>query len=93
MPINKPRTRFDIDELKWQLHYDTIHVAIRHHRWYLVVRGRCIYLDRNNMCKIYERRSQRCRNHKPPDCERFGLWYETLITTPEELEGYLHETR
>jgi len=75
--------------MKWYLQYDTVSVAIRHHRWYLVVAGKCIYLDDHNLCTIYDRRPERCRRHRPPDCERFGAWYDTLITTPEELDAYL----
>lgn len=90
MMINKPRTRAEIDDLKWHLHYDTVSVAIRNYRWYLKINGKCIYLDRNNMCKIYDKRPIKCRQHLPPDCERFGEWYDTLISRPEELEDYLN---
>ena len=87
--VHRPRTKSDIDDMKWYLQYDTVSVAIRHHRWYLVVAGKCIYLDDHNLCTIYDRRPERCRRHRPPDCERFGAWYDTLITTPEELDAYL----
>ena len=90
MQITRPRKKDEIEDLKWHLHYDTVHVAIRHHRWYLVVKGRCVHLDDRNLCAIYERRPKKCRDHKPPDCEQFGCWYETLITSPEELDTYLH---
>ena len=93
MMTTRPRTRDDIDDLKWHLHYDTVNVCIRNHRWYIMVKGRCIYLSRTNLCKIYESRPEKCRRHNPPDCERFGSWYETLISTPEELENYLKGSR
>ena len=88
MMIPKPQTRSEIREYKWYLHYDTVKLAIRNHRWYLVVKGRCIYLDKNNMCTIYDKRPYRCRKHMPPDCEKFSKWYDTLFETPEELEEY-----
>jgi Fe-S-cluster containining protein len=87
--ILRPRLREDIDNLKWHLHFDTVHVAIRHRQWYLVVNGRCIYLDENNLCTIYDRRPDTCRDHNPPDCEKYGLWYHVWIETPDELEDYL----
>ncbi len=93
MPITKPRTKYELEEMRWQLRYDTVHVAIRNLRWHLVVKGRCIYLDDDNMCTIYQRRPQRCRRHNPPDCERFGPWYDTLITTPEDLDAYLKKEK
>jgi len=87
--ISRPRTKSEIDSLKWQLHFDTVSVRIRNRRWYLLIKGKCIYLDRNNLCKIYDRRPSRCRRHNPPECEFFGEWFDESITTPEELEAYL----
>jgi len=87
--VPRPRTKADVEHLKWHLHYDTVHVAVRNHRWYVVVKGRCMYLDENDLCTIYERRPRRCRDHKPPHCERYGAWYHTLLTTPEELDAHL----
>jgi len=89
IPIDRPRLREDIDDLKWKLRYDTVHVAIRHRRWYLVVNGRCIYLDKHNLCTIYERRPDICRDHNPPECERFGRWYQYWIDSPDGLDEYL----
>jgi len=89
LAIERPRLKGDIDDLAWQLHYDTVHVAIRHRQWYLVVNGRCIYLDKNNLCTIYDQRPANCRDHNPPECEKYGLWYETWIETPDELRAYL----
>jgi Fe-S-cluster containining protein len=93
MMTTRPRTRDEIDDLKWHLHYDTVNVCIRNHRWYIVVKGKCIYLSRNNLCKIYDRRPEKCRRHNAPECERFGSWYDLLIETPEGLERYLREGR
>ncbi len=87
--ITRPRSKEDIEELKWQLHFDTVKVFIRNHRWHVLTRGRCIYLNRRNLCDIYERRSDKCREHAPPDCERFGEYYDVMISTPEELERHL----
>jgi Fe-S-cluster containining protein len=87
--ITKPRTRAEINDVKWYLHYDKVEICIRQHRWYIVVKSKCIYLDRNNRCRIYKDRPERCRRHNPPDCEKFASWYETRFTTPEELDEYL----
>lgn len=90
IPTNKPRTESDIDEMKWHLQYDTVRVAVRSYRWYIAVRARCMYLNKNNRCSIYEKRPERCRRHMPPDCEKYGEWYDVLLSTPEELEDYLN---
>ena len=93
IPATKPRTKDEIFEMKWHLQYDTVSVCIRNRRWYLLIKGRCIYLDENNLCKIYDRRPDRCRRHNPPDCERFASWYDIRIDTPEELESYLRKEK
>jgi Fe-S-cluster containining protein len=93
IPIDRPRLKEDIDDLKWQLRYDVVHVAIRHRQWYLAVNGRCIYLDRNDLCTIYDERPPTCREHNPPDCEKYSRWYEYWIETPEQLDSYLSGKR
>jgi Fe-S-cluster containining protein len=89
MMITRPRTATEIDELLWYLNYDSAKIFIRNNRWYLSFDGTCRYLDKKNMCTIYEKRSRRCRSHNPPDCEKFAPWYDTLITSPEEFREYL----
>ena len=93
MMILKPRTRTDIEELRWYLHFDTVSIYIRNYRWYLLVQGNCIYLDENNLCTIYDRRPERCRRHPSADCEMTGEFYDVVINTPEELEDYLNRQK
>jgi len=93
IPIDRPRTKADFDYYRWHLHYDTVRLAIRSHRWYEVVEGRCIYLDERNLCSIYERRPEICRRHSPSDCERHGSWYDVLIERPEELDAFVERER
>jgi Fe-S-cluster containining protein len=89
MMITKPKTRSDIDELLWYLNYDSAKIFIRNNKWYLSFHGTCRYLNKKNLCTIYEKRPKRCRRHNPPDCEEFAPWYDTLITSPEEFREYL----
>ncbi len=91
MMITKPKTETDVQELRWEVRFDTVSIFIRKHKWYLHVKGRCMYLTADNLCSIYDKRPRRCRQHNPPDCERCGPWYDVLITTPEELDEYLSE--
>lgn len=87
--ILKPTTRKEIEDLMWHLNYDSVGVYIRNRRWHLIIKGRCQYLDENNLCTIYDKRFDTCRNHKPPYCERYDDWYDILFTDPFELEEYL----
>lgn len=93
IPVDKPRTPDDIEELKWHVQYDTVSVFIRSYRWYLLIKGRCGYLSKDNLCTVYERRPARCRRLNPPECERYDDFYDVLIETPEELEDYLSRKR
>lgn len=89
MPIDRPKTPGDVDELKWELQYDAIAVFIRSHRWYRFIRTRCLYLDRLDRCTRYQTRPKRCRTHQPTNCEKFGEFYDAMINTPEELDDFL----
>ncbi len=93
MPIDKPKTPQDIEELKWHVQYKTVRAFIRSHRWHLLVDGDCMYLDGDNLCTMYERRPGKCRQHNPPECERSGPFYDVMISTPEELEEYFTRER
>ena len=55
----------------------------------ILVEGRCMYLGKGDRCTVYEKRPDKCRKHTPPDCERYGPFYDLLISTPDELEEYL----
>ena len=89
MPIHKPRTADDIFELRWELQYDTVRVFIRSHRWYRIIHARCQYLDDQDRCTIYDKRPNRCRQMRPPECEHYGDFWEVLIKTPDELDAHL----
>jgi Fe-S-cluster containining protein len=87
--ILKPTTKKEVEDLMWHLNYDSVGVYIRNRRWHLIVKGRCQFLDKNNLCTIYEDRFDTCRQHMPPYCERFDDWYDVLFITPFELKEYL----
>ena len=93
IPITKPRTIADIDVLKWQMNYDTVAVYVRNKRWYMLVKGRCMYLDEKDLCTRYAERFDICRDHKPPYCEWFDDWYDYMFTDPEELDAFLTAQR
>ena len=88
-PLKKPRTKYDVEMLKWKLHFDTVSVFIKNKRWHLLVKGKCIYLGKDSLCVIYDKRPQVCRDHLSDHCELTGPWYDDLISTPEELLLYL----
>ena len=91
--ILRPRTKAEIEDLKWQLHFDTVRVYIRNNRWYELVEGRCMYLTEDNRCEVYPDRPDVCRRHNPPECEFFGKYYDIMIETPDQLEAHLNGHR
>ena len=93
IPFKKPRDESEIAYYKWHVQYDTVRIAIRSKRWYLAIKGRCIYLNDADMCTIYERRPDTCRDHNPPNCEHYGEWCDEIIETPEELDYWFEKER
>ena len=93
MCITRPENATEIDELRWYLHYDTINIYIVNRRWHILVKGRCIYLNKKNQCDIYHKRSRRCRAHKSTDCERHGDYHDVLLKTPEDLDKFLQKEK
>jgi Fe-S-cluster containining protein len=89
MHIGKPENKFEMEELRWQLQFDTVKVYIKSRRWYQIVEGKCMYLDKDNRCSIYDHRMDKCREHNPPHCERYGKFYDIMINTPDELNEYI----
>lgn len=87
--ITKPRRVHDRELLKWYLHYDTVQIYIRNRRWNLLIKGTCSYLSKKNRCTIYDKRPKICRAHRPDACEITGQWYDTLLSTPGDLEAFL----
>jgi Fe-S-cluster containining protein len=89
MGIGRPANSKEVEDLKWQLQFDTVKVYISKNRWYQLVEGRCIYLSEDNFCTIYDHRPKKCRDHNPPNCERFGKYYDVMLEKPKDLEKYL----
>jgi Fe-S-cluster containining protein len=91
--IGAPKTKEQIDDLMWEVRFNTVRIYIRNRRWYLLIDGKCMYLDKNYRCKIYGTHPEKCIRHTPPNCERFGSFWDVMINTPEELEAYLAKRR
>lgn len=88
MGIAAPRAKDEKEDLLWQVQFDTVRIYIRNRRWYLLVKGDCMYLDKNDRCTIYDERPDKCRNHLPPECERFGDFWDIMFNTPDELAAF-----
>jgi len=78
-------------DLKWRLHFDTVKICILGKQWFMIVSGRCRFLDDHNMCAIYEQRPKQCREYNPPYCERYIDPGALVFHTPADLEAYLEQ--
>lgn len=93
MCINKPRTKSEVEDLEWQVRFDSVNIYIHHQRWHLLIEGKCMYLSEDDLCTIYEQRPKKCRNHNPPYCERYDTWHDVFISNPEELRKHLYNEK
>lgn len=91
--ITSPKTKLDRENLVWQLHFVNTKFFIRSRKWYELSLGDCRYLDANNLCTVYERRPDVCRNHNPPECERFGDIFDVMFDTPEDLLKHFQKAK
>lgn len=91
--IPRPKTKLDEENLLWQLHFVNTRFFIRDRKWYELSLGDCRYLDANNLCTIYGNRFDVCKDHNPPECERYGEIFDVMFETPEEMSAYFDKKR
>lgn len=91
--IKRPRTKLEIESMRWNLHFRASEVFIRNGLWYQLTLSDCVYLMENNLCSNYADRPQVCRSHKPPNCERYYPIYDTILRTPEDLDEWIERDR
>jgi len=91
--ILRPRTIEEVSNLRWELHFVNTRVFVRNGRWYKLGLGKCMYLNDKNLCSIYEKRPQFCRDHKPPGCEFYGPIYDVVMGHPEGLDRFIRKER
>ena len=91
LPIEKPTAKGDFDDVRWYLAHEGISVFVEDADWYINVASRCKYLNRDNLCDIYEQRPRICRGYKDENCDFHGgdYGYELYFSSIEELDEYL----
>jgi len=93
--IDKPETKTDYDEILWMLVHKDIWVYIdaEDDEWYVQFNTPCEALGDDNLCKIYQNRSNVCRKHHHESCEKYGEgeYYKEMFKTRDEFLKYLKE--
>lgn len=87
LPIDKPESRRDFDDMRWYLMHEGVIVFVEEGEWYIQFRTRCRNLLPDFKCGVYETRPSICREYKAQDCDYVGgdYVYEHLFTEPEQI--------
>jgi len=93
LPIDRPRTRRDFDDIRWYLMHEGVSVFIEEGNWYAQFLLKCNNLLPDRRCAIYERRPAICREYKAGECDYLAgdYEYEALFTDASQLERYAAE--
>lgn len=90
MTIDAPTTEEELEPLMWYLHFENSYIFIYDDTWYHMIRSKCRFLSKTTkLCTNYEKRTDKCREHTPPYCERYEDWYDEIFDDPYLLEEYV----
>lgn len=94
LEIDEPDTPEAIDDVRWYLAHESVHVFIEDEDWYLAIQTKCQYLAPDNRCGIYEDRPRVCREYTTDNCDFHTGSYEfdQYFTSPEQLEAFAQAT-
>lgn len=89
--IDKPEELVDFDEIKWYVAHKNINVFVDEEGdWHIEFITPCEYLGEDNLCKIYEKRPQICRDFSVEDCPHHNEYIEAhTFTCLEDVEKFI----
>lgn len=94
--IDKPRTKRQKDDVRWYLLHEGVTVIIEKSRWHVKFPSKCVALQEDNSCGIYDNRPMTCRDYTTDNCdyhseyegwERDYIEIETLAEFDQYLES------
>lgn len=93
LPIDKPKTERDFDDIRWYLMHDGVTVFVEEGDWYCQFQTQCRNLGVDNGCTVYDIRPEICAEYKAQDCDYVGgtYGYEQLFTHPKQVEEFYHK--
>ena len=71
LEINEPKNKEDYEEILWYFLHENVEVFIEDGKWHVLFNAKCIGLDDNWKCSIYEKRPNICKDHDIKSCERY----------------------
>jgi Fe-S-cluster containining protein len=93
LPLDKPGTAADFDDLRWFLIHEGVSVFVEDGDWYIALETPCRHLQPDHHCAIYATRPAICRRYSTADCDYHSGDYgwQQHFTCPEHLEEYLRQ--
>ncbi len=93
LPIDKPKSRRDYDDIRWYLMHEGVTVFVEEGDWYVQFQARCTSLGADNLCTIYETRPAICRKYEPGECDYSGgtYGYDHLFIHPRQIDKHYHD--
>lgn len=93
LPIDKPTSREDFDNIRWYLAHQDVTVFIDKGDWYISFATRCRHLQNDQRCGIYRKRPKICRTYRTDNCDYHGgeYRYEAFFSEPAQIEQYAAE--
>ena len=89
LPIEKPTSWSDFDDVRWYLAHEKTSVFVDDDGWFLLVQNRCGYLQADNRCGVYNDRMRICRSYNTADCEYDDdAVYDKIFERPEQIWEY-----
>jgi len=67
--IDTPRSKSDFEHLLWQISHANIRIYKDEDGWTLLIETKCLHLQIDGGCGIYENRPTICREHTNDYCE------------------------
>jgi Fe-S-cluster containining protein len=88
--IDKPTNLDYFEAIKWFVCHKNINVFVSEGKWYIEFLTPCEFLDKNNLCKIYDKRPQICRDYHVDECTFYNDYKEKYtFTNLKEIEDYI----
>lgn len=93
LPIDKPKTLRDFDDLRWYVMHEGIAIFVEEGDWYIQIQTKCKHLGDDNRCTIYETRPRICREYEPGECDYCGTdyGYDHLFTHASQIEAFYEQ--
>lgn len=93
LPIDKPRSRRDYDDIRWYVMHEGVSVFVEEGDWYVQFQARCKNLQEDNLCGVYETRPKICREYEAHECDYAGgaYTYDLVFTHASQVESYARD--